>query len=82
MDVGETEVAAGIAVCQTFVIQPQEMQDGGVQIVDTDRIFLGFETELVGRTVNCSPTDPTAREPDTETIMIVIATKFAFAVAF
>jgi len=41
IDIREAEVAAGVAVGELFVIKAELMQDGGVQIVDVDFVFLG-----------------------------------------
>src|SRR5689334_20824964 len=50
-DVGETEVAAGIAVGELLVIEPEELKDGSVQVVDMNFLFGGSEAEFVGRAI-------------------------------
>jgi hypothetical protein len=54
------------------------MQHRGMEIVDAHRIFLGFETELIRRTVDCPTFDAAAGHPDTETIVIVIPAHLGF----
>ena len=46
--VGQAEVAALEAVGQPGVVEAQQVQDRGVQVVDVDAIFDGVEAELVG----------------------------------
>ena len=36
--VGQAEVAAGVAVGEAFVVHTEEMEDGGLEIVDGDDI--------------------------------------------
>src|SRR5687768_10192718 len=74
VNVGEAEVAARVTVGETLVIEAEQMENGGVEIVDVNRIFDCFEAEFVGGPVDCSPFDPTAREPNGKAVRIVIAT--------
>ena len=39
VDVGEAEVAAGVAVGQPLVVEAEQVQDRGVEVVDADRVF-------------------------------------------
>ncbi len=48
MDVGETVVAALEAVGEAFVIEAEEVHDGGLQVVDVDLVLHAAETHLVG----------------------------------
>jgi len=45
--IGQPEVAARVAVGQTLVIDPHQVQDGRVQIVDVHAAILGGEAEFV-----------------------------------
>ena len=38
MDVGEAELAALVAESEPFVVDAEEMEDGGVEIVDVDGV--------------------------------------------
>ncbi len=73
MHVGESEVAAGVAIGELLVVESQAMQHRGVQVVDVHRFLLGFETEFIGRAVNVSATYSTARHPHREPMVIVVA---------
>src|SRR6056297_2228569 len=39
VDIGQAEIAASISEGQLFMIESQQMQHGGVQIVQVDRVF-------------------------------------------
>ena len=47
--VGQAEVAALVAEGQPFVVDAQQVEDRGVEVVDVDAILDGVVTELVGR---------------------------------
>ena len=50
--VGQAEVAAGVAVGELLVVEAQQVQDRGVQVVDVDLVLHGLEAELVGGAVD------------------------------
>ena len=50
MDIGQAEIAALETVGEFRVIKAQQLQQGGVQVVDVDLVFGGVEAELVGLT--------------------------------
>ena len=58
VDVGQAEVAAGVAVGELRVVEAEQVQDGGVQVVDVDRVLDGLEAEFVGRAVGWPPLTP------------------------
>ena len=49
MDVGQAEVAAGVAVGEPLVVQAEQVQDRRLQVVDVDRVLGDVEAEVVGR---------------------------------
>lgn len=51
VDVGETEVAAGVVVGELFVIESHEVEDGGVEVVDVGLVFDGLVAVFVGGSV-------------------------------
>ena len=59
VDVGQPVIAAAESIGQTFMIQAQEVEHGGMQIVDLHLVF--------------TPDTP-AREPEAEPKGIMIAT--------
>src|SRR5262249_25772526 len=80
VDVGQTEVAAGIAVGQLGVVEAEQVQDGSVQVVDVDRLFDGLVAELVGCAVDMAALDATAGQPNGEAPVVVIAAVAGLAV--
>ena len=50
-DVGQAEVAALEAVGQPRVVEAEQVQDRGVQVVDVDLVLDGVEAEVVGLAV-------------------------------
>lgn len=62
MDVGEAEVAAGVTVGETGVVEAELIEDGRVEVVHVDLILNGFETEIVGGAVGDAAFDASAGE--------------------
>src|SRR6516225_3255589 len=71
--VGQAEIAAGVAIGEALVIEAQEPEDSGVQIVNVDGMLDGTETEIVGGAMNLASLDAAAGQPHAETIVIVVA---------
>src|SRR5258708_35430310 len=46
-DVGEPEVSPLVAVREPLVVDPEQVQDRGVEIVDVDQVLDGVVTQLV-----------------------------------
>ena len=63
MHVGQSEVAAGLMKGEPFVIQAEQVQDRGLQVMDVDRILGDVEAEFVGGSVGLAGLDPSACEP-------------------
>ena len=51
MHVGQAEVAAGVAEGEAFVVEAEQVQDRGLQVVDVDRVLDDVEAEVVGLAV-------------------------------
>jgi len=51
VDVCQAEVAAAVAVGQAFVVQPEEVQNGRVQIVDVHFVLRGVVAVVIGGSV-------------------------------
>src|SRR5206468_11545840 len=71
MHVGQTEVAAGVAVRQALVIEAEQVQHGGVQVVNVDRVLDRLKTELVGRSIRLTAANAAAGPPAGEAVMVV-----------
>src|SRR5262249_18752686 len=71
--VGQPEIAAGVTVGEALVIEAQEPEDSGVQIVNVDRMLDGTEAEIVGGAMNLAALDAAAGQPHAEAIVVVVA---------
>ena len=60
VDVCQPEIAAGVAVGEFFVVDAEQVQEGGVDIVDVHLIALGVETVIVSRAVSVAAFHPGA----------------------
>ncbi len=63
MDVGEAEVAALEAEGEAGVVETEEVQERGVQVVDVHAVFDRVEAEVVGGAERQARLDPVAGHP-------------------
>ncbi len=61
------------AVGEAGVIEAQEVEGGGVEIVDVDRILGDIVTEVIGFSMDVAAFDACASHPDTEAAGMVVA---------
>ena len=73
VDVGQAEVAAIVAEGEPLVIQAQQVEDGGVEVVMRDAARNGVHAELVGSAVGNSRLDAAARHPHGEAEVVMAA---------
>jgi len=75
MHIGQPAVDAVVADGQAFVVDAQEVHDGGVDVIDLRRVqaVLRFVAPLVGLADGGAAFDAAACEPVGEDIRIVIA---------
>src|SRR4030095_14246985 len=76
----EAEVAACVAECQFLVIQAEEGEDGGVEVVDLGFVLDGFVTVVVTLAIAEAAADAAARHPQREGFVVVIASVAALSV--
>ena len=69
--VGEPEVAAGVAVGEAFVVQAEEMEYGGVEVVNADGVFDGVVAKVIGGPVHRARLHAAAGEPEGETLGVM-----------
>ncbi len=81
VDIGESEIAACVAICQPLMIKAHEMQQCGMQVVYANGIFLGRKAKFVRAAVRGSAADAAARQADRKAVMIVIATELGLIAA-
>lgn len=58
------------------MVQTEQMEDGGVQIVDADPMDGSFVAQLVRCAEAHAPFDACTGEPEGETMRIVVAARF------
>src|SRR5437868_6597137 len=73
MHIRQPEIPSVVAVGQPRVVQPQEMKNRGVQVVDGDAVFGGAVADFVGGAVLGAALDAGAGEPDGEGVRVVVA---------
>ena len=73
VDVGQPEVAAGVFVGQRLVIEPQQMEDRRVQIVEVHAVFHCGDAVLVGGAVGHAALHAAAGHPEAEAGGVVVA---------
>ena len=62
-DVGQAVVTAVVAVGELFVIEPEHVEDGGVEVVDVDLILSDADAAVVGGAVDGATFDAGAGHP-------------------
>ena len=63
------------------MVKAEQVQHRRMQVMDTGWFLDRFETKIVGRSIGGTTPDTTSRQPDTESIMIMIAAKLRFPVS-
>lgn len=76
-DVGEAEVAAGVVVGEAFVIEAEEVEHGGMEIVHVEAIGDCGVTDFIGGTVGVAGFGAATGEPSGETARVVVAAVLA-----
>ena len=60
VDVGEAKVTAGMAEGEFFVVQAEQVKNGGVEVVHVEFAFDGLISPFVGGAVGIAGTDSAA----------------------
>jgi len=79
VDIGQAEVAAGVAVGELLVVHSEDVEDGGVEVVHVDFVFPGKVAEFVGGSVTVAGFDSSSGEPDGEAGRVVVAAVFTLS---
>ena len=61
MHIGQTVIAAAVAVGKAFVVQSQKVQHRRVQVMDVDAVFDGVPAEFIGRAVDLAAASAPSR---------------------
>lgn len=73
-DVRQPVVAACVAVRELFVIDAQQVQDCGLEIVDMDWILGNVEAKIIGRSMSVTGFDAATGQPYTKSLRMMVAT--------
>lgn len=73
MDVGEAALDAVVVEGEPLVVDAEEVEHGGVEVVPVHWLFDCFVTDVVGRAVREAMLKACAGEPDSEAVLIVVA---------
>ena len=72
MDVGEAELAALVAEGEALVVDAEEVQQGGIEVVDVDGILGDGVSEFVGLAVDVPGLGAAAGHPDGIGFLVVV----------
>ena len=73
MHVRQAVVASLESVRESCVVEPQQVEQRGMQVVDVDRVGDDVETEIVRLTVRIPGPQSAAGQPDAEAAIVVVA---------
>lgn len=73
MYVGQAVVASLEPVGESGVVESQQVEQRGVQVVDVDRVGDNVETEIIGLTMGMPGPQSAAGQPDAEAAIVVVA---------
>ena len=80
LHVGQPHVAAGVAVGQALVVEPEQVEDRGVQIMHVHRVLDGLVAELVGPAIGDPRPGAPSGQPEGESLVVVVAAVGVLAV--
>jgi hypothetical protein len=62
MDIGETEIPAGVPISELLVIKAHQVEDCGLKVVNMHRVFHSLKPEIVGGPMDCAASDAPSTE--------------------
>src|ERR1700730_8802850 len=71
--VGQPELAPAVGISELKVVDAEQVQDGGVKVVNVHLVFHSLIAEVVGGAIRDTAFDATPGEPDGESVMVVVA---------
>lgn len=74
MNIGELKIPSLKTVCQSLVIQSQQMENGGVKVVNMNPVRAHLKTKVIGVTKCDAWLDTSSRHADAKCLRMVIAT--------
>ena len=76
--VGQAEASALVLVREPFVVDAQQVEQGGVEVVDVDAVLGDLPSELVAAAVQVAAFDAGAGEKDREGARVMVPTVVIF----
>ena len=62
MHIGQSKIPPAISMGKTLMIEPHQMQDGGMKVVQVHLVFDRIPTKFIGCTMDMPSSNPTTRE--------------------
>ena len=78
IDVGDAIVTPLMTISEVFVVETEEVEDGGMEVVHVHLVFDRPVTEFIGGSVGESAFGSAASQPHCETIGIMVTSITAF----
>ena len=75
--IGKSEAATVVFVGEPFVVHTEQVEDGGVEVVEVNAVFGGFVADFVGIAVVDAAFDTAASEPADHVMGVVVTAGFA-----
>ena len=73
VDVGEAELAAHEAVCQAGMVETEQVEHSGLEVIYVDQVFENVQAEIIGFPNDLAGFDASAGHPHCEAVGVVIA---------
>jgi hypothetical protein len=77
-NIRESKVTAAVAVCQTCMVEPEQMKQRCIDIVRVNGFVGRAVSEVVGSSVNHAALDPTPCQGDAVAVGIVVTAEMHF----
>ncbi len=74
MDIGETEIPAGVPECERLMVETEEVKERGMEVMDMHRVLGSGESKFIGAAIDGSAFDPATGKPHGEAVIVVVAT--------
>ena len=73
VNIRQSVIKTAVGKDQAFMIKAQEMQNGGMQIMNVNGVFVNHETEIISGTIGEAGFETAARHPNSECFLVMIA---------
>ena len=71
-DIREPKVPTRVAIRQSLVVDPHQLEHCGVKIVNVDRFLDGAKPEVIGRAMDMPASDPATGKPYREAPVVMV----------